>query len=104
VTPKADIRAGRRRAKAVEGERTTLRVPRRLEQPLTLLMSEQGVTRNEALVALADRGAEAIAAERRVAAARERLARAVLSPAAAGGLPSPEAVEEAIVEARGGRA
>ena len=66
-------------------------------------MKERGLTRNEALLALAHRGAEALEGERRAAATRERLERAVLSSVPAEGLPSPDAVEEAMVEARGGR-
>lgn len=92
-----------RRARREEGERTTLRVPSRLDEPIRELMADRDISRNEALIVLASLGAETYAAERRSTAARQRLARAVLSPVETGPYPSAAEVEAAMREARGDR-
>jgi hypothetical protein len=66
-------------------------------------MSERGLTRNEALIALAERGAAAEEAERRVAEARLRIAEAVLAPETAGPFLTEDEMAEAVLLGRGGR-
>lgn len=66
-------------------------------------MGERGLTRNEALIALAERGATALEAEHRATVARRTIEEAVLGSHAPGPLPSAAEVEAAMVAARGGR-
>jgi hypothetical protein len=70
-------------------------------------MAEGGLTRNEALIALASRGAAALREEQRAGDARRRIARALREPstpdAATGSYLSADEVEAAVREARGGR-
>jgi hypothetical protein len=93
----------RRRARAQSGERTTLRIPRVLEPAIGRLMSELALTRNEALIALAQRGAAAEEAERRLAEARSRVAEAVLAPERAGPFLTEDEMAAAVRLGRGGR-
>ena len=54
------------------GPRTTLRLPESVEQAASVLAEEQHVSRNDALVLLASRGADAFALDREL---RERSGR-----------------------------
>jgi hypothetical protein len=89
----------RRRA----GRRTTLRVPAGLESELSLIARRLGATENEALVYLAQVGADAAKRQRAVEKVIARRRRALIGSgaAAAGGLPSPEEAREAIIAERG---
>jgi hypothetical protein len=90
-------RSSRRR-----GRRTTLRVPVALESELSLTARRLGATENEALVYLAQLGADV--AKRRHAiekvTARRRRALVGSGTDAAGELPSPEEAREAILAER----
>jgi hypothetical protein len=92
------------RAQPSEGDRTTLRVPRDLMAAADRLAEEYGVSRNAALIALARRGREALAADAELEELRARIERAVLgvpSDSGADGFPSPEEYAAAILEPRG---
>lgn len=107
TSSKADVRldvtrAGR--AEASEGERTTLRVPPDLGAAADRLAAEDGVSRNAALIALARRGRDALAADGELEAIRERIGQLTLAtPLGAGGpdFPSPEEYAQAVLEPRG---
>jgi hypothetical protein len=84
------------------GRRTTLRVPVSLESELSLTARRLGATENEALVYLAQLGAEAAKRRRDVEKVTARRRRALVgSSGAAEGLPSPEEAREAILAERG---
>lgn len=67
----AERRASRERAFPTQGPRTTLRVPEHLADSADRLAEELGISRNDALVRLAARGAEAYEREARIARRRE---------------------------------
>jgi hypothetical protein len=85
------------------GRRTTLRIPAALESELSLTARRLGVTENEALVYLAQLGADAAKRRRAVekVTARRRQALVGSGAASAGELPSPEEAREAILADRG---
>lgn len=85
------------------GRRTTLRVPVALESELSRTARQLGVTENEALVYLAQLGADAVKRQRAVekVTARRRQALVGSGTAAAGGLPSQKEAREAILAERG---
>lgn len=85
------------------GRRTTLRVPAMLESELSLTARRLGATENEALVYLAQMGAEAAKRRRAVEKVTARRRRALVGPGAraAEGLPSAEEAREAILAERG---
>jgi hypothetical protein len=68
-----------RRASRTEGPRTTLRVPEELARTAEALARELRVSRNDALVRLATRGARQYERERRIAEQRDRRWHAVLA-------------------------
>lgn len=74
----AQPRASRERAFPTQGPRTTLRVPEHLVNTADRLAEELGTSRNDALVRLAARGAEAYEREARIARRREDRWAAVL--------------------------
>jgi hypothetical protein len=80
-----------------------LRVPAALEPELSLTARQLGLSENEALVHLAQRGAEAAKRRRAVEKLTARRRRVLVgSPAAAGEeLPPPEEAREAILAERG---
>jgi len=84
------------------GRRTTLRVPAALESELSLTARRLGATENEALVYLAQVGADAAKRRRAVEKVTARRRRALVGSraAAAEGLPSPEEAREAILAER----
>jgi hypothetical protein len=68
----------RERALPAQGPRTTLRVPEHLAETATRLAEELGTSRNDALIRLATRGADAYQREARIASRREERWAAVL--------------------------
>lgn len=91
------------RAPRSDGPRTTLRVPSALAQVADQLAEELEVSRNDALLRLATRGAEQYERERRIAGLRDRRWAAVIGEveeAGAAGLPSPEEATAAVLAAR----
>jgi hypothetical protein len=85
-----------------QGRRTTLRVPAALETELSRTARSLGVSENEALVYLAQLGADAASrhrARQRVIA-RHRKAVSGLNSSAAGAFPSPQEAREAILADR----
>ena len=91
------------RATRRAGRRTTLRVPTALESELSRTARRLGTTENEALVYLAQLGADAAKRRRAIEKVTARRRRALVgSPATAGeGLPSPEEAREAVLAERG---
>ena len=85
------------------GRRTTLRVPETLESELSRTARQLGATENEALVYLAQLGADAAKRRRAIekVTARRRQALIGSGAAATGELPSPEEAREAILAERG---
>jgi hypothetical protein len=97
-----DTRA-KRRAPRTEGPRTTMRVPESLARTAEALANELGVSRNDALVRLATRGAALYEQERQIAEHRDRRWSAVLArlrDVDQAELPSPEVARAAVIEAR----
>lgn len=91
------------RAPRTEGPRTTLRVPDALVRTADALAQELSVSRNDALLRLATRGAQLYEQERRVAERRDQRWSAVLAGIGDLGeadLPSAEAARAAVLEAR----
>jgi hypothetical protein len=91
------------RAAPTEGPRTTLRVPETLARTADALAVELGVSRNDALLRLATRGARQYERERAIAELRDRRWHAVLASIGEPGeadFPSPEAARAAVLEAR----
>ncbi|HWT91373.1 MAG TPA: hypothetical protein VN238_00110 [Solirubrobacteraceae bacterium] len=89
----------RKRAPRVEGERTTLRVPNTLIAQADLLAAELGISRNDALIRLATRGAELQDRQRQIAERRDARWAAVMQHATSvepGEFPSAEEIEQAI--------
>jgi hypothetical protein len=97
-------RAQRRsRSAPTDGPRTTLRVPERLIRTVDELAGELGVSRNDALIRLAARGAEQYERERWIAERRDRRWEAVLASLhdlPAGEFPPPDEATAAVLEAR----
>lgn len=95
-------RGERRRAARGDGPRTTLRLTRSLVEAADRLASELSISRNDALLRLATRGAQLYEREQRVAELRDARWEAVL--AAIGSedesFPSPADAHDAIVAAR----
>lgn len=102
--PEADAPASRRqRARRRDGTRTTLRVPTALALTARRYADDLGTTPNDALIRLAERGAEIYEGEREVEAlAAERRAAVLFGDAfdPDAELSSPEWVEWAIMSAR----
>lgn len=73
----------RKRAPRVQGLRTTLRVPDTLIAQADLLAAELGISRNDALLRLATRGAELQERQRLIAERRDARWAAVMEQAAA---------------------
>jgi hypothetical protein len=99
----AGRQAPRSRAARSEGPRTTLRVPDELAQSADRLAAELDISRNDALLRLATRGARLYESEQRVAERRaERWAAVVPGDVGAEAMdfPSPEAARAAVLEAR----
>jgi len=82
--------------------RTTLRVPAALESELSLTARRLGATKNEALIYLAQLGADAAKRRRAVEKATAQRRRALVGSlgATAKGSPSPEEAREAILAER----
>lgn len=108
VTQPGSRRAARKavvtsRAPRSEGPRTTLRVPSSLAQVADRLAKELEVSRNDALLRLATRGARQYEQEQRVAALRERRWAAVVPGIVdidQAEFPSPEEARDAVFAAR----
>lgn len=91
------------RAARSEGPRTTLRVPPSLAHIADRLASELEVSRNDALLRLATRGARQYEQELRIAELRERRWAAVISGVVEidrANLPSPAEARDAVLAAR----
>lgn len=91
------------RAPRSEGPRTTLRIPTFLAEIADRLAEELEVSRNDALVRLATRGARQYAQEQRISELRERRWAAVLPGIVdidQADFPSPEEAREAVLTAR----
>jgi hypothetical protein len=91
------------RAPRGDGPRTTLRVPASLVQTVDRLATELAVSRNDALLRLALRGAQQYEQEERIAELRERRWAAVMPGAGFVGetdVPSPADAEAAVLAAR----
>ncbi|MGH2947164.1 MAG: hypothetical protein ACRDPC_13060 [Solirubrobacteraceae bacterium] len=91
------------RAARTEGPRTTLRVPEGLARTAEALARELSVSRNDALLRLATRGARQYERERSIAELRDRRWDAVLASLgdpSEGDFPAPEAAQTAVLEAR----
>jgi hypothetical protein len=91
------------RAFPSDGPRTTLRVPKGLAQLADQLARELGVSRNDALLRLAARGAKLYEQQLSIASRqKERLAAVVPGSAEIDSpeLPSPEEAREAVLAAR----
>ena len=103
-----DLRTARpktSRAPRTDGPRTTVRVPIGLATSAERLAAELGVSRNDALLRLAQRGAELYEREKRIADVREQRWRAVMAEVGEvdlDQLPSAEEAQEAVLSARGG--
>lgn len=84
------------------GRRTTLRVPAALESELSLTARRLGATENEALIYLAQLGADAAKRQRAVEKVTAQRRRALVGSLGATdkGLPSPEEAREAILAER----
>ena len=99
-----ELQARQRRAPRVEGQRTTLRVPDDLAGVAALLAKRLDISRNDALLRLAARGAEQYERELRIAEVREQRWEAIVANAGepgAAAFPSPRDAEAAVLEARG---
>jgi hypothetical protein len=79
------------------GRRTTLRVPRALESEVARTAGELGVSDNEALLRLAQKGAEATQRERSIRRVTGKRRAAVSREHQVGTLPSAEEMQEAIL-------
>ena len=93
-------RAGSRKSKQrgpTADRRTTLRVPRTLEAEVTRTAGELGVSGNEALIRLAQLGAEAAKRQRSIRKVVGKRRAAVLKEKRVGTLPSPDEMQEAIL-------
>lgn len=92
------------RAPRSDGPRTTLRVPVELMTIADRLADELGVSRNDALLRLATRGADLYDSERQIEEIREQRWAAVLAEAPDVGdysdLPTEDEAREAIMRAR----
>lgn len=91
------------RAPRGEGPRTTLRVPKLLAEIADQLAQELGVSRNDALLRLANRGARLYEQEQRIGERREqRWAAAVpgIVDIDQAGFPTPEESRDAVLAAR----
>ena len=104
VRERDTVPAAQRRAPRVEGQRTTLRVPDDLAGVAELLAQRLEISRNDALLRLAARGAEQYARELRIAEVRDQRWKAIVAhggePASAD-FPLPEDAEAAVLDARG---
>lgn len=102
MATKQEERSAPARATRRPGRRTTLRVPAALEPELSLTARRLGVSENEALVYLAQLGAERAKRRRAIEKLTARRRRALVSsPATAGEeLPSPEEAREAVLAER----
>ncbi len=78
VGPAETTPGSRERAVPTQGPRTTLRVPAALAETAGRMAQELGTSRNDALVRLAARGAEAYERESRIASRREERWRAII--------------------------
>ena len=90
------------RAPRSDGPRTTLRLPPALLDVADRLAQELGVSRNDALLRLATRGARLYELEQNIAARRQQRWAAVVPGVVdidAGDLPSPEEARDAILTA-----
>jgi hypothetical protein len=99
----ADDRKGPPRAPRSAGRRTTLRVPEALASVVDDMSRELGISRNDALLRLATRGARIHEEARKIEAIRAARWAAVVGEAArgAGGpFPSPEEAREAVMASR----
>lgn len=88
-----------------DGLRTTLRVPESLIESADRLAAELGVSRNDALLRLAARGAQLYEQDRLIAERREARRAAIFADADGGAvddLPSPEEMRAAVLADRGG--
>jgi len=91
------------RAPRSEGPRTTLRLPEALAAVAERLARELGISRNDALLRLATRGARLFEQEQRIAARRAKRWAAVVPGAvdvAHADLPSPDEARDAVLAAR----
>ncbi len=92
------------RAEPSEGDRTTLRVPPDLIAAAGRLAEQYGVTRNAALIALARRGRDGLAADARLEELRGRIEQTVLGEPldrSTDDFPAPEEYAAAILAPRG---
>lgn len=95
-------RPPRERAPRSEGPRTTLRVPDALVDTAERMAGELGISRNDALLRLATRGAQLYEREQSIALRREqRWAAIVPGVLDDAGFPSPAEATGAILAARG---
>lgn len=93
----------RSRAPRSDGTRTTLRVPRSLAEVAEQLAAELEISRNDALLRLATRGARLYGQEQRIAERREQRWAAVVPGVLdtdEADLPSPEESRDAVLAAR----
>lgn len=92
------------RAEPSEGDRTTLRVPPDLISAADDFAEQYGVTRNAALIALARRGRDGLAADEQLRQLRGQIEQAVLGPPrgrTAAEFPTTSEWAEAILAPRG---
>jgi hypothetical protein len=97
------VGAAKRRAPRGNGPRTTLRLPDALAETAARLAEEVGISRNDALLRLATRGARLYEQEQRIAVRRAERWAAVVPGAVeldTSDLPSPEQARDAILAAR----
>ena len=93
--------ASTRRAPRSQGQRTTLRIPGTLAATVDRLASELDISKNDALLRLAARGAHAYEREKRIDDLREERWAAVLSTVGEpADFPSAEEVRDAVLGAR----
>lgn len=97
------MRTTKRRAPRSEGPRTTLRVPDALAETAARLADEVGISRNDALLRLATRGARLYEQERGIAMRRAERWAAVVPGAVEvdpSELPTPKEARQAVLAAR----
>lgn len=95
--------ASTRRAPRSQGQRTTLRIPGTLAATVDQLASELDISKNDALLRLAARGAHAYEREKRIDDLREERWRAVVAGMGdvdPDQLPSAEEMQAAVLAAR----